>query len=183
MSIICDINLAGVSLWPGSESRSPMILQVISTSATRQKMKQLVPYMIIAGTLNTETNIKICVEWMKNYSTYCPSPSLPDMLSLYCQRVRDTNLINLSPAARLTAPTPSEVLADEMYKSDQNQSGSEFNLKIKFEVLCLRLSGNLIKDKYLRWRQEFIQLLRFKFQVRFFISTFFLAGAGQLALK
>ena len=62
VSIICDINLAGVSLWPGSESRRPMILQVISTSATRQKMKQLVPYMIIAGTLNTETNIKICVE-------------------------------------------------------------------------------------------------------------------------
>ena len=51
-----------MSLWPGSESRSPMILQVISTSATRQKMKQLVPYMIIAGTLNTETNIEICVE-------------------------------------------------------------------------------------------------------------------------
>ena len=60
--ILCDMNLAGVSLWPGSESRSPMILQVISTSATRQKMKQLVPYMIIAGTLNTETNIEICVE-------------------------------------------------------------------------------------------------------------------------
>ena len=98
------------------------------------------------------------------------------MLSLYCQRVRDTNLINLSPAARLTAPTPSEVLADEMYKSDQNQSGSEFNLKIKFEVLCLRLSGNLIKDKYLRWRQEFIQLLRFKFQVRFFTLSYLQAN-------
>ena len=45
-----------------------MILQVISTSATRQKMKQLVPYMIIAGTLNTETNIEICVELMKIYN-------------------------------------------------------------------------------------------------------------------
>ena len=51
------MDLAGVSLWAGSESRRPMILQVISTSATRQKMKQLVPYIIIAGTLNTETVI------------------------------------------------------------------------------------------------------------------------------
>ena len=51
------MDLAGVSLWAGSESRRPMILQVISTSATRQKMKQLVPYMIIAGTLNTETGV------------------------------------------------------------------------------------------------------------------------------
>ena len=48
------LHLAGVSLWPGSESRRPMILQVTRTSATTQKMKQLVPYMIIAGRLTTE---------------------------------------------------------------------------------------------------------------------------------
>ena len=48
------LHLAGVSLWPGSESSSPMILQVTRTSATTQKMKQLVPYMIIAGRLTTE---------------------------------------------------------------------------------------------------------------------------------
>ena len=77
------------------------------------------------------------------------------MLSLYCQIERetsgsgDTNLINLSPVARLTAPSLSEVLPDEMYKSDQNQSGTKFNLKIKFNVLWVRFSGNLIKDKYL----------------------------------
>ena len=60
------MDLAGVSLWAGSESRRPMILQVISTSATRQKMKQLVPYMIIAGTLNTETNTKMLVKYFPN---------------------------------------------------------------------------------------------------------------------
>ena len=47
-------HLAGVSLWPGSESNKPIILQVTSTKATRQKIVQLVPYIIIAGRLTTE---------------------------------------------------------------------------------------------------------------------------------
>ena len=83
------MDLAGVSLWAGSESRRPMILQVISTSATRQKMKQLVPYIIIAGTLNTETVITR-VRGINNMYMYCPpSLPLPDMLSLYCQMERE----------------------------------------------------------------------------------------------
>ena len=157
------MDLAGVSLWAGSESRSPMILQVISTSATRQKMKQLVPYMIIAGTLNTETNTKMLVKYLIRIK-YRP-PSLPDMLSLYCQieweTSGDTNLINLSPAARLTAPSLSEVLPDEMYKSDQNQSGTKFNLKITFNVLWVRFSGNMIKYKYLTVRKRKIKSIAY----------------------
>ena len=92
-------------------------------------------------------------------------PSLPDMLSLYCQieweTSGDTNLINLSPAARLTAPSLSEVLPDEMYKSDQNQSGTKFNLKITFNVLWVRFSGNMIKYKYLTVRKREIKSISY----------------------
>ena len=70
-----------MSLWAGSESRSPMILQVISTSATRQKMKQLVPYMIIAGTLNTETNTK-----MEDVGQILPELNITHLLYRTCCR-------------------------------------------------------------------------------------------------
>ena len=50
---ICEIfpSLAGVSLWPGSESISPMTLQVRRMITTQQKMMQLVRYITMAGTV------------------------------------------------------------------------------------------------------------------------------------
>ena len=47
-----------MSLCPGSESNNPIILQVIRTRATRQNIKQLVPYIIIAGRLTTDPEIQ-----------------------------------------------------------------------------------------------------------------------------
>ena len=44
-----------------------------------------------------------------------------------------------------------------MYKSDQNQSGTKFNRKIKFNVLWVRFSGNMIKYKYLMARKREIK--------------------------
>ena len=50
---ICEIfpSLAGVSLWPGSESISPMTLQARRMITTQQKMVQLVRYITMAGTV------------------------------------------------------------------------------------------------------------------------------------
>lgn len=44
-----DLYLAGVSLWPGSESIKPITLQVSRMITTTQKMMQLVTYITMAG--------------------------------------------------------------------------------------------------------------------------------------
>ena len=44
-------SLAGVSLWPGSESIRPITLQVRRMITTQQKMMQLVRYITMAGTV------------------------------------------------------------------------------------------------------------------------------------
>eukprot|EP00092_Neocalanus_flemingeri_P047021 GFUD01053140.1.p1 GENE.GFUD01053140.1~~GFUD01053140.1.p1 ORF type:complete len:105 (-),score=16.72 GFUD01053140.1:85-399(-) len=47
----CLEYLVGVILAAGSESSIPVTLQVIKTTTAKQKMMQLVPYMIIGSTL------------------------------------------------------------------------------------------------------------------------------------
>ena len=50
-----DSYLVGVILEPGSESIIPDTLNMSNTSVTQQKMKQLVPYMMLTEILTTES--------------------------------------------------------------------------------------------------------------------------------
>ena len=65
-------HLAGVSLCPGSESISPITLQVSRITTTTQKMMQLVPYITMAGkVMGNPVTIKLFMSVSSFYFEQC----------------------------------------------------------------------------------------------------------------